>query len=246
MADKAARLVSRADPVTVDVGAPFVSRGGDKLEAALVRFAVDVSGRRCLDAGASTGGFTDCLLQRGAASVVAVDVGHGQIHPRLRGDARVQVLERTNVRLLGPDDVGRTRFDVVVADLSFISLTTVAPVLVGPVAAEGADVVVLVKPQFEAGRVAASRGRGVIRDPEVRRQALGSVAGALESCGATIMGAMASPVVGRAGNVEFLLHAVAPTAPVGRSGASAASRRVDEMLDAAIAESPDASGGAAP
>jgi 23S rRNA (cytidine1920-2'-O)/16S rRNA (cytidine1409-2'-O)-methyltransferase len=122
----------------------------------------------------------------------------------------------------------------------------VAPELVGPVAAEGADVVVLVKPQFEAGRVAASRGRGVIRDPEVRRQALGSVAGALESCGATIMGAMASPVVGRAGNVEFLLHAMAPTTLVGRGGASAASRRVDEMLDAAIAESPDASGGAAP
>jgi len=245
VADKAARLVSRDEPVVVEVGARFVSRGGDKLEAALERFAIEVSERHCLDAGASTGGFTDCLLQRGAASVVAVDVGHGQIHPRLRGDPRVRVLERTNVRLLGPDDVDGARFHVMVADLSFISLTAVAPVLVGPLAIEGADVVVLVKPQFEVGRVAASRGRGVIRDPVMRREALQSVVGALESCGATIMGAMASPIVGRAGNVEFLLHARARVS-IGHGGRWETGRPVDEMLDGAIAESPETPRGAAP
>ena len=141
----------------------FVSRGGDKLDAALDRFAVDPSGRRCLDAGASTGGFTDCLLRRGASGVVAVDVGHGQLDASLRRDPRVEVLERTNIRTLTLASVGGSPFDLVVADLSFISLVTVAPVLAGELAAPGADVVVLVKPQFEAGRAEVSRGKGVIR-----------------------------------------------------------------------------------
>lgn len=202
-AHKPARLVAAAEPVEL-LGPPprFVSRGGDKLDAALEAFAVDVAGRRALDAGASTGGFTDCLLQRGAASVTAVDVGYGQIHERLRADPRVRVLERTNVRHFVAD----VAFDLVVADLSFISLVTVAPALLGPNAAPGADVVVLVKPQFEAGRAEVSKGRGVVRDPAVWRQALESVRVAAERRGAAMMGAMVSPLTGAGGNVEFLAH----------------------------------------
>jgi 23S rRNA (cytidine1920-2'-O)/16S rRNA (cytidine1409-2'-O)-methyltransferase len=239
LADKPARLVAESEPVVVieESARRFVSRGGEKLEAALVRFAIPVSGRRCLDAGASTGGFTDCLLQRGAAVVVAVDVGHGQFAPTLREDPRVRLLERTNVRTVALDAVGGDRFDVLVADLSFISLAAVAPVLAGVLAAPGADVVLLVKPQFEAGRVEASRGKGVIRDPEVRRAALEKVASAFASQGATIMGAMASPLLGPAGNAEFLLHARAP-GPVGREAGTAGP--LGAVLDAAVAEAPDA------
>lgn len=237
LADKAARMVSDAEPIVVAVEGPrFVSRGGAKLEAALERFAVSVAGRRCLDAGASTGGFTDCLLQHGAAHVVAVDVGYGQLHPRLRSSDRVTVLERTNVRHLALTDVGGTPFDVVVADLSFISLTAVMGVLAGTLAAVGADVVVLVKPQFEAGREEVRRGRGVIRDVSVRRQSLERAASALAGCGATIMGAMASPLLGPAGNAEFLLHGRAHQAPGDRAEAIPAA-----MLDAAVAEAPDGS-----
>jgi 23S rRNA (cytidine1920-2'-O)/16S rRNA (cytidine1409-2'-O)-methyltransferase len=208
-ADKPARLVGPSEALAV-VGPParFVSRGGEKLDAALDTFAVDLSGRRVLDAGASTGGFTDCCLQRGAASVVAIDVGYGQLHERLRSDPRVEVRERVNVRALEPADI-QPPADAVVADLSFISLRTVAPALVG-VAAPGADLVWLVKPQFEAGRTAAAAGRGVIRDPEIRAEALTAVAGRLEELGATIMEAMVSPLRGADGNVEFLLHALAP------------------------------------
>src|SRR5207237_1265550 len=135
--------------------------GGDKLDAALDRFPIDVAGRTALDAGASTGGFTDCLLQRGAAQVIAVDVGHGQLHPKLRADPRVTVRERLNVRMLTTDDIGGP-VDLVVADLSFISLRTVSPALIA-VSKPGADLVLLVKPQFEAGRAEVSRGRGVVR-----------------------------------------------------------------------------------
>jgi 23S rRNA (cytidine1920-2'-O)/16S rRNA (cytidine1409-2'-O)-methyltransferase len=194
----------------------FVSRGGEKLDAALDRFAVDPVGVRALDAGASTGGFTDCLLQRGAARVVALDVGHGQLHERLRADPRVEVHERRNVRDLAPRDLGEP-FPLVVADLSFISLRAVLPHLLDQ-AAPGADLVLLVKPQFEAGRDEASRGRGVIRDPEVWRRVLEEVVVALGGYGAAIMGAMPSPITGADGNVEFLVHARAapadPPAPV--------------------------------
>ena len=211
-ADKPARLVAVDDPVEI-LGPPprFVGRGGEKLDAALDRFAVAVAGRRALDAGASTGGFTDCLLQRGARSVVAVDVGHGQLHERLRADPRVEVHERTDIRLFRPVE----RFELIVADLSFISLRTVAPVLVGDLAAPGADLVVLVKPQFEAGRAEASKGRGVIRDPEVRERALEGVRGAMEAAGAAMMDAMVSPLTGADGNVEFLVHYRAPAAQAG-------------------------------
>ena len=166
VAVKPARLVAAGEPIEL-VGPPprFVSRGGDKLDAALDRFGIDVAGRRAVDAGASTGGFSDCLLQRGALSVVALDVGHGQLHERLRADARVEVVERTNVRDVSAQAIGGP-FDMVTADLSFISLRTVMGDLLALLGAHG-DAIWLAKPQFEAGRVEASRGEGVIRDPDV-------------------------------------------------------------------------------
>jgi 23S rRNA (cytidine1920-2'-O)/16S rRNA (cytidine1409-2'-O)-methyltransferase len=206
---KPARLVAPDEPVVV-LGPPrrFVSRGGDKLDAALGHFGVDVTGRRALDAGASTGGFTDCLLQRGAAAVVAVDVGHGQLDPRIRSDPRVTARERLNVRALTPADTAGP-VDVVVADLSFISLRAVLDVLLG-VSGPGADLVLLVKPQFEAGRAEASRGRGVIRDESVHEQVTAAIDDVLRRRGATIMGWMRSPLQGADGNVEYFVHARAP------------------------------------
>ena len=214
-AEKPSRLVAAGEPLEVlGTGPRFVSRGGEKLDAALDHFEVDVTGRSALDAGASTGGFTHCLLERGARSVVAVDVGHGQLHERLRRDRRVTVRERTNVRYLILDEP----VDVVVADLSFISLGTVAPALLGPNARTGADVVVLVKPQFEAGRAEAARGRGVVRDPAVWRRVLEEVRSALAAHGAAMMGAMVSPLTGADGNVEFLAHLRAHTLMAPPSG----------------------------
>ena len=193
----------------VVAGSPprFVGRGGDKLSAALAEFGVGVTGAAVLDAGSSTGGFTDCLLQAGASSVVAVDVGRGQLHARLLADPRVRSLEQTNLRDLSLMLAGGSPFPVIVADLSFISLRTVAPVLAGELAAPEADLVVLVKPQFEAGRAEVSRGRGVVRDPKTWLACLDGVASALEAAGAAIMGAMVSPLTGADGNVEFFLHA---------------------------------------
>ncbi len=211
---KPGRMVAAAEPIELlGTGPRFVSRGGEKLDAALTRFGVDVVGRRALDAGASTGGFTDCLLQAGADTVFAVDVGRGQLHARLRHDARVVSHERTDIRGVTLATVEGIPVDVVTADVSFISVLRAVPVLVGPVAAPGADLVVLVKPQFEAGRAEASKGRGVIRDPEVHRRVLGEVTGALAAAGADIMDAMPSPITGPAGNIEFLLHARMPAAP---------------------------------
>jgi 23S rRNA (cytidine1920-2'-O)/16S rRNA (cytidine1409-2'-O)-methyltransferase len=191
-------------------GPRFVGRGGEKLAGAVERFdlAPVIKDARALDAGASTGGFTDCLLQNGAQRVVAVDVGYGQLHERLRADPRVEVHDRTNVRELAPGELGDP-FAVIVADLSFISLRLVLPALLG-LAAPGATLVPLVKPQFEAGRHAAAKGRGIIRDPAIWRQVLDDVGGALRAAGATIMGGMVSPIHGADGNVEFLLHVVAP------------------------------------
>jgi 23S rRNA (cytidine1920-2'-O)/16S rRNA (cytidine1409-2'-O)-methyltransferase len=209
---KAGRLVAPHEAVVVAGDeARYVSRGGDKLAGALERFDVTVDGARALDAGASTGGFTDCLLQHGAARVVAVDVGYGQLHERLRADPRVESHERTNVRDLGPGELGAP-FDLVVADLSFISLRTVLAQLIA-LAAPGAHLVLLVKPQFEAGRAEASRGRGVIRDPAVRRRVLDEVMNALDGCGAAIMGTMVSPLTGADGNVECFIHARTSSLP---------------------------------
>ena len=208
-------------------GPRFVSRAGNKLAAALDRFDVAVAGRHAVDIGSSTGGFTDCLLQRGAASVTAIDVGRHQLHERLRADPRVDVHERTNIRHADPAALGGPR-ELVVADLSFISLRTVAPRIVA-LAVTGADVVVLVKPQFEAVRTEADRGRGVIRDPEVWRRTVLDVSRALIDDGAAIMGVMVSPIRGGDGNVEFLVHA--------RDGASApSSAALASWCDAAIAE----------
>jgi 23S rRNA (cytidine1920-2'-O)/16S rRNA (cytidine1409-2'-O)-methyltransferase len=190
-------------------GPRFVSRGGEKLDAALDHFVVDVSSRAAIDVGASTGGFTDCLLQRGASRVVAVDVGRGQLDQRLRDDPRVTVLERTNVRRLKPAELAGERFPIVTADLSFISLRTVAANLVG-LAAPRADLVVLVKPQFEAGRAEASRGRGVIRDPEIWDRVVADVAAAFAGEGSDMIGTMRSPLTGADGNVEFLMHLRGP------------------------------------
>ncbi len=201
-----ARLVDPAEPIVISGPPPrFVSRGGEKLDAALAHFAVDVKGAVALDAGASTGGFTDCLLQRGAAAVVAVDVGRGQLHERLRGDPRVRSLEQTNIRTATLADLGGEPFRVVVADLSFISLRLVASRLIGCTAPDG-DLVVLVKPQFEAGRREAARGRGVIRDPGIWAMTLREVISAHDAAGATMMGVMVSPLRGADGNVEFLVH----------------------------------------
>ena len=205
-ADKPSRLVAPEEPLRVAGDGPrFVSRGGEKLDAALDHFGIDVGGELAIDVGASTGGFTDCLLQRGAAHVVAVDVGRGQLDQRLREDPRVTVLERTNVRHLTPNELDGQRFPIVTADLSFISLRTVAPNLVG-LAAPGADLVVLVKPQFEAGRAEASKGRGVIRDPAVWDRVVADVAAAFRGEGSDMIGTMRSPLTGADGNVEFLMH----------------------------------------
>jgi 23S rRNA (cytidine1920-2'-O)/16S rRNA (cytidine1409-2'-O)-methyltransferase len=204
-ATKVATLVAGDEPVDI-VGPPrrFVSRGGEKLDAAIQRFAVDVAGADALDAGASTGGFTDCLLQAGARRVVAVDVGYGQLAWTLRHDERVIVLERTNVRALQPSDLPYTP-TLVVADLSFISLRTVMPALVA-VSAPEAHAIMLVKPQFEAGPDAVGRG-GVVRDPEVWMHVITAVAAAAADAGFPPQGVMASPIRGPAGNVEFLMWA---------------------------------------
>lgn len=209
-ADKPARLVAPGEPVLVLGDAPrFVGRGGEKLDAALTRFGLDPTGMRVLDAGASTGGFTDCLLQRGAAEVVAVDVGHGQLHQRLRSDPRVHVYDRLNVRHLRPEAVGGA-VDAAVADLSFISLRAVLGPLIEAVA-PGGWLVLLVKPQFEAGRAEVSRGRGVIRDPAVHDRVRQEVDDSLRAHGSIIMGWMESPLHGAHGNVEYLVAARRPT-----------------------------------
>ena len=204
-ADKPARLVDPGQAVVVTGPPPkYVSRGGRKLEAALDRFGIDPTGLRVVDVGASTGGFTDCVLQRGAASVVAVDVGRGQLHQRLMVDDRVAVHERTNVRGVDGAALGAP-FDLLVADLSFISLRTVMADLVGLVS-DGAAMVLLVKPQFEAGKAEVDRGSGVIRDPEVWLTVLEAVDVSVRDHAAAIMEGMPSPITGADGNVEFLVH----------------------------------------
>jgi len=180
----------------------FVGRGGRKLQAAIDAFAIDATGKRAIDVGASTGGFTDCLLQAGAASVVALDVGYGQLHWRLRSDDRVTVVERTNVRTADLGPLGAP-FDLVVADLSFIGLSLVAPQLGAALGVDG-DIIVLVKPQFEVGKDRVGKG-GIVRDPELHRTAIEVVIAAFDAVGVGIRGGVASPVTGAKGNREFLL-----------------------------------------
>jgi 23S rRNA (cytidine1920-2'-O)/16S rRNA (cytidine1409-2'-O)-methyltransferase len=221
---KASTLVATDEALDVrGPGRRFVSRGGDKLDAALAGFGIDVLGRDALDVGASTGGFTDVLLRRGAARVVAVDVGYGQLAWSLRRDERVTVLERTNVRDLTAADLPYAP-SIVVADLSFISLRLVLGVLAA-LAAPGADHVLLVKPQFESGPAEVAAGGGVVRDPAVWRRAILGIAGAAHDAGLAAMRVMPSPLRGPAGNVEFLLWARQTT---GEGGLD------DALIDAAV------------
>jgi 23S rRNA (cytidine1920-2'-O)/16S rRNA (cytidine1409-2'-O)-methyltransferase len=206
IADKSARLVDPADAVVMQgPGSRFVSRGGDKLDAALESFEIDVTGLRVLDAGASTGGFSDCLLQRGAAHVVAVDVGHGQLHPKIRNDQRVTVLERFHVRDLDVAAIGG-EVEIVVADLSFISIIRALPSLIS-VGHRHVQFVLLVKPQFEAGKAEVDRGSGVIRDPLIHQRVCDEVSTALAAQGCEVLGWVESPITGAQGNREFLVHA---------------------------------------
>ncbi|HVV76909.1 MAG TPA: TlyA family RNA methyltransferase [Mycobacteriales bacterium] len=216
-AQKAATAVDAATPLLVATGPgdDSVSRGAHKLAGALDHWpALPVEGRRCLDAGASTGGFTQVLLRRGAAEVVAVDVGYGQLAWSLANDPRVHVLDRTNVRTLTRDAIGGG-VGLVVADLSFISLTVVLEPLASCLDAEG-DLVVMVKPQFEAGRDAVGSG-GVVRDPEVRAAAVSRVAGRAHDLGLGTAGIVASPLPGPAGNVEYFLWLRADAGPLEES-----------------------------
>jgi 23S rRNA (cytidine1920-2'-O)/16S rRNA (cytidine1409-2'-O)-methyltransferase len=203
--DKPGALVDPDAPIRLkeDAGPQrYVSRGALKLERALEAFPVDPRGRTCADLGASTGGFTDLLLQRGAARVYAVDVGYGQLHPRIRGDPRVVVRERENARTLSAASLGE-RVDLVVADLSFISLRLVLPA-VKAILRAGGQAVLLVKPQFEVGKGEVGKG-GVVRDEAKRRAALEAVEAAARALGFEILGETESPIEGPAGNREWLL-----------------------------------------
>ena len=235
---KAGTLIQPDEPITLEQRARrFVSRGGEKLEAALDRFGIDVTGSKGLDAGASTGGFTDCLLSRGAAAVVAVDVGFGQLDWRLREDPRVVVLERTNVRDLRPEDLPFVP-DIVTADLSFISLRLALPALAA-CAAPDAEFVLLVKPQFEAGREEVRAG-GVVTEPSVWRRVLRDVASACAAEGIAVAGVVASPLLGPAGNVEFLLHGRREEGPGGAADVPSRPGAIlpegESAIDSAVAE----------
>jgi 23S rRNA (cytidine1920-2'-O)/16S rRNA (cytidine1409-2'-O)-methyltransferase len=202
--EKAGHLTSLSSEITIkNVYPPFVSRGGIKLEAALKHFSVDVQGKVMLDVGSSTGGFTDCLLQKGAKRVVAVDVGYGQLHWRLRQDPRVKVLEKTNIRYLKPGDL-EEMIDGAVIDVSFISLKLVVPV-VSEHLKKQAFIIALVKPQFEAGKGQVGKG-GVVRDPEIHERILSDLSRFFESTGWRIEGCMVSPILGPKGNKEFPLY----------------------------------------
>ncbi len=201
--DKPGTQVDEALEVELEAAAPYVSRGGEKLAHALDAFGIDPAGRDCVDVGASTGGFTDVLLQRGAARVVSIDVGYGQLHPRVRGDPRVTVLERTNVRHLRELPFAPS---LVVCDVSFISVRLALPPVL-KLAAPGWEAVVLVKPQFEAGREEVRKG-GVVRDPEVHRRVLREAAEAALAWQAEVAGVVDSGLPGPKGNREFFLHLV--------------------------------------
>ncbi len=197
---KAGTRVRPGDRVTVSARPRFVSRGGDKLEGVLERWGIEVAGRLALDVGASTGGFTHCLLERGAARVICLDVGRGQLHWELRNHPGVTVMERTNVRHVRPEDLPFVP-ELVVADLSFISLRLVFPVL-GRLMAGGGELIALIKPQFEAGRGKVGK-KGVVRDPDVHREVLEAVAAAAAGCGFELLDLVPSPLRGAEGNMEY-------------------------------------------
>jgi len=226
VATKPATAVEAGTPLLVEqpAGPTYASRGGHKLAGALDAFGYDPAGKRVLDAGASTGGFTDVLLQRGAAHVVAADVGYGQLAWSLQSDERVTVLDRTNVRALEPEQVGEP-VDLVVADLSFIPLGVVLPALVR-CAAPDADLMPMVKPQFEVGRERLPSG-GVVRDPELRAATVRRVAEQAAALGMGVQGITASTLPGPSGNVEFFLWLRAGADPLD-----------EELLSAAVLEGP--------
>jgi 23S rRNA (cytidine1920-2'-O)/16S rRNA (cytidine1409-2'-O)-methyltransferase len=205
---KPAVKISEDAALAVEQGPKFVSRGGEKLEAALLAFSLDeLSGTTCADVGASTGGFTDCLLQHGAGKVYAIDVGYGELHWKLRNDPRVVVMERMNARHVSrlPEQVS-----LVTVDASFISLRIFLPVIRAWLPENGGVVVALIKPQFEAGREDVSRGEGVIRDPRLHRQVLETVLSAARVEGYAVRGLIRSPLLGPKGNIEFLTQLVYP------------------------------------
>jgi 23S rRNA (cytidine1920-2'-O)/16S rRNA (cytidine1409-2'-O)-methyltransferase len=225
-AQKPGQLVPDDAVVTVDEAPRFVSRGGVKLSNALDGLGIDVQGRRALDVGASTGGFTDCLLQRGAAHVVALDVAYGELHWNVRTHERVTVVERTNARALTPDLLPYAP-DLVVCDVSFISLTKVLPAVLACTDPARFDALAMVKPQFEVGRDRLGKG-GVVRDPDDRRSALVAVAGAAREAGAAVLGFASSGLPGPKGNQETFVHLAEPA----RAGA------VDDLEEAARSVEP--------
>ncbi len=197
---KAGHLIDEDATITVAERPRFVSRGGEKLAGALDTFGLDVAGMSVADVGASTGGFTDCVLQRGATRVSAIDVGYGQLAWSLRTDPRVTVFERTNIRAADPEALGAP-FDLAVVDVSFISLRTVLPHVLG-LLAENGQLVALVKPQFEAGKGRVGK-RGVVKDPAIHAEVLSAAATALRDAGWTVRGLTFSPIKGPEGNIEF-------------------------------------------
>lgn len=207
---KPATPVSKDSVIEVDAGPRFVSRGGEKLEAAIRAFTITITGRICADVGASTGGFTDCLLQHEAARVYAIDVGHGILEWKLRQDPRVIVMEETNARYVDrlPEEVS-----LITVDASFISLKILLPVIRNWFGEAGGEAVLLIKPQFEAGRQAVARGKGVVRDTQIHRQVLQDILTAANMNGYGVLGLIRSPLLGPKGNAEFLTHLIYPGQP---------------------------------
>ncbi|MCY3785253.1 MAG: TlyA family RNA methyltransferase [bacterium] len=235
VADRAARAVLPGDALEVLRRPRFVSRGGEKLNGALEVLGLEVAGKSCIDVGASTGGFTDCLLHRGAASVVAVDVGRAQLHERLKASPRVRDLAGVNVRHLQPAEAGGPA-EVVAVDLSFIGLRLVMERLAA-LTAPGGDLLALVKPQFEAGRREVSAGRGVIRSPEVWQRALSEAAHAASAEGLVPRAVALADPPGAEGNAEFFLHCRKP--PVGESAPPTPAPTFGGAVDAAVQEAVD-------
>ena len=213
-ASSPSRLVSPDEPVRLMPPAPrFASRGGIKLDAAIDTFGISVHAQRALDVGSSTGGFTSCLLQKGVGEVVAVDVGRCQFRENLSGDKRVVLMERTDIRNLTLDMVGGSGFGLIVVDVAFVSLTKVLTKLIQELALPLADLILLIKPQFELAHAEVSKGKGVIRDEKLWYKSLCKVAESLSANGANLVDGMVSPITGASGNVEFFFHAVALSSP---------------------------------
>lgn len=212
--EKPSSLVDAGGHITITQDDAYVSRGGLKLEKALQEFAIDPTGKLAIDIGASTGGFTDCLLRHGAKHVVAIDVGYGQLAWSLREDPRVTVLERTNIRYVTTDDIPHLA-DLITIDVSFISLQKILPI-VAALLAPGGEIVALVKPQFEAGRARVGK-KGVVKDASVHRDVLSETWDFFEQNGMRINGLSFSPIKGPEGNLEFLLHIAGDGSPAGES-----------------------------